>query len=271
MRFLNKYHKLRVSTLIWLVPMLLMWGACEDQIILDLDESEPLIVIAGEISNKYGEHQITVHRSVSVYSDQLQDPVSGAYVQVRDDYGNAFIYEEVTPGHYRSRPWSGRIGGEYSMQVRVGENVYRATSVMPPMVAVDSIGIATNSFMGQQNNYISLKFTDPAGVANYYRYMMSINGEPYRFVGIMDDKFTDGKVVSHDLFDMDRSLESGDHVSIQRQHVDYGVFRYWQRVGMANPAESVPANPPSNINGGALGYFSAFSLQEYELDVEDLP
>lgn len=254
-----------------LMGLVTLWSlnACEDLIELDLNEAEPLIVIAGEVSNVHMAHQIKVHRTVSVYAEQLLDPVSGATVEVQDDQGNRFVYEEITPGVYESQRWRGRIGREYTMQVEVEGELYTARSTMHEPVPVDSVGLGKNSFMGQENFFVSLKFNDPPQSANYYRYLMRVNQEPFRFIAIFDDKFNNGNAVSHDIYVLDHEIQPGDQISVHKQHVDYPVFRYWQRIGFANPAEAVPANPPSNIQGGALGYFSAYSLQEFEILVEE--
>lgn len=267
----TKQSGFSIATLLLGLMSLLGLHACEDMIQLDLDEADPLIVIAGEVSNVSTEQQIRVHRTVSVYAEQLQDPVSGAVVEVRDDQGNQFVYEEVMPGVYQSRRWRGRVGREYTMQVEVDGELFTAKSIMQEPVLVDSVGLGKNNFMGQENFFVSLKFTDPAETANYYRYMLRVNDEDFRFVSIQDDKFNNGNAVSHDLFVMDRDLVPGDRLVVHQQQVDYPAFRYWQRIGFANPAEAVPANPPSNIQGGALGYFSAYSLQEFEILVVDLP
>jgi hypothetical protein len=46
--------------------------------------------------------------------------------------------------------------------------------------------------------------------------------------------------------------------------IDKGVYEYYSTLreilGGAGPSTASPANPTSNISGGAMGYFSAFTV-----------
>lgn len=56
----------------------------------------------------------------------------------------------------------------------------------------------------------------------------------------------------------DETLETGDLVEVTMQCIAPEVYRYFfalaQNIG---DETSAPADPPTNISGGALGYFSA--------------
>jgi hypothetical protein len=59
-------------------------------------------------------------------------------------------------------------------------------------------------------------------------------------------------------------LVPGDSVRIEFQTINLAIYRYWFSIrSAANEIEnnSAPANPISNINGGALGYFSTHTKQ----------
>lgn len=245
-----------------LCPLLM---ACEDLIDMELLDAGPRLVIVGEISNRDRIHEVRVHQTVPVSSSSMLDPVSGVAVRVTDRSGRTFVFNETAPGVYRSRQFRGLIGMEYTLEVEVDGKMYQASSTIPFVVPVDSIGIASSDFMGQENRFVTLKFQDPPGISNYYRYTLSVNGGENRFAAVFDDKFNDGRFVTHELLNFDIKLAAGDEVKVHRQFIDQAVYQYWQSVSSANPAASAPANPPSNISNGALGYFSAYSLMEFNV------
>lgn len=248
------------------VMLLLPLVSCEDLIQIDVNDAEANLVIVAEISNQEAHHEVYIHRTLPL-SSTGQDPVSGASVQVTDSTGRRFVYAEVEPGVYRSRLFRGRIGMTYQLNVEVDDVPFEAFSTMPAAVPVDSIGTAISSFMGEDRMFITLKFNDPPGQANYYGYKMSVNDGAFRFHNVYDDRFNDGRAVTHELFDLDLELQSGDKVRIQRRNIEQATYLYWRSVASANPAASAPANPPGNISNGALGYFSAHSINEYDVYV----
>jgi hypothetical protein len=64
-----------------------------------------------------------------------------------------------------------------------------------------------------------------------------------------------------DKVDDPRNIKTGDEVRIEMLGIDTSVLRYWYTLstggarGVGNVA--APSNPITNIQGGALGYFSA--------------
>lgn len=247
---------------LWLLPLI----SCEDLIQLEVNDAEANLVIVAEIDNQETHHEVHIHRTVSL-SSAGQDLVSGASVLVTDSAGRRFVYSEVEPGLYRSQRFRGRIGMTYHLSVEVDDERFEAFSSMPRQVPVDSIGTAISSFMGEERIFITLKFNDPAAQTNYYGYKMSVNDGPWRFHNVYDDRFNDGRAVTHELFDMDLELQSGDKVRVQRRNIEQATYLYWRSVASANPAASAPANPPGNISNDALGYFSVHSINEYEVYV----
>ena len=252
------------------LALLACLSACQDIIELEVQDADAAIVITGEITNRHQAHDIRVYRTVPVSSEGTSmDPVSAAQVEVTDQTKRSYPFYEVEPGLYRSNQFRGVIGRTYHLQVQVDGEVFEAVSTMSPTVMVDSIGTGTNDFIGDDGMFITLKFRDPEGEPNYYRYTIAVNDSLPRFVSVFDDKFNDGLSVTHELINWDQPLKKGDRVLIQRQHIDEQVFRYWRAISSTNPGAAAPANPPSNISNGALGFFSAQSINEYIVHVPE--
>jgi hypothetical protein len=65
-------------------------------------------------------------------------------------------------------------------------------------------------------------------------------------------------------------LKSGDQVTIAMFNISQPVYQYWY--SLTNDASgsnnAAPSNPVTNIQGGALGFFSAHTIQHKSLIVK---
>jgi hypothetical protein len=137
---------------------------------------------------------------------------------------------------------------------------------MPEPVRIDSLTF----LVGRNDNiYPVVNFQDPAGIANYYQFIEYANGEKFkngRGNSVFDDRLSDGRYISTVLYDDDSTdIRRGIILTIQMNCVDKPVYDYLEQLlqisaGGAGFSSPAPANPTSNINGGALGYFSAHTI-----------
>jgi hypothetical protein len=78
------------------------------------------------------------------------------------------------------------------------------------------------------------------------------------------DLFFDGQDINQPLFGNGPRLKPGDTMFVELWGIDKGVYEYYSTLneilGGAGPSTASPANPTSNITGGAMGYFSAFTV-----------
>ncbi|MEO6219108.1 MAG: DUF4249 domain-containing protein, partial [Ginsengibacter sp.] len=69
----------------------------------------------------------------------------------------------------------------------------------------------------------------------------------------------------------DEKIMSGDTILLDMQCIDAAVYKYWFSLNQSatgNSQSASPANAVTNINGGALGYFSAHTLQTKSVIVQ---
>lgn len=92
---------------------------------------------------------------------------------------------------------------------------------------------------------------------------ISINDSPIRFASVYNDKFNDGRYITHEISDRTFDLELDDQVRVIRYCVDEQVYKFWDEFQSANPGGAASGNPSSNISNGALGYFSVASASEH--------
>jgi hypothetical protein len=121
---------------------------------------------------------------------------------------------------------------------------------------------------------VFLNFQDP-NVRNYYRAVFegkSDSGERLDEIQVFDDELTNGNYIEIPVFN--RAYELGDTAFIALQTMDSDVYRFFNTFESAasadagSPFSAAPDNPISNIQGGAIGVFAAYSRSEASVVVE---
>jgi hypothetical protein len=136
------------------------------------------------------------------------------------------------------------------------------------VVPLDTLYVSRGPF--GQFSFPTVGYTDPRGVNNGYRFVQYVNGVKDPAIFWEDDEFTDGQKIISQLDngvtekDDPRAIMPGDEVAIELHSVDDAIYRFWYTAKSGGAAGSIntvaPANPITNIQGGALGYFSAHAI-----------
>lgn len=252
--------------------------SCQKVINIDVNTSPSQLVIEGNITNIRETQFIKISRSVAYTATNVYPAVSGATVQVSDNVGNTYRFNETATGSglYSFGPLRGVSGRTYTMRITVDGQTYTATSVMPTPVRTDSLTLSKITFGSNSRTIVSVNFTDPRNVANQYRFIQYINGKQVNRIYVIDDRLTDGNRIKQDLYFDDDDFEtdklvSGDVARVEIQCIDKPVFTYFftfRQQSRGGPGGgTTPGNPPSNIDNGALGYFSAHTFQTIEIKI----
>lgn len=245
--------------------------ACEELIDVNLNDSDPKIVIVADLHNGAGAQEIRVSRTVNFDAEQNYAPVENARVYVRTGPGQLYGFNQQEGGQYVNAQIPMEVGQSYTLEVHVDDQQFTSRSVMLPYIEIDSLGLTKENIFDETYYFVNLKFQDPEGQSDYYRYTVSLNGGPFVFSTAMSDKFNDGNQVTHQIgAPDDTELKPGDDLRIRRAIVNKDVYRYWSEYQSTNPGSAAPGNPTSNISNGALGYFSVSHIKEYAVTVEEL-
>ena len=253
--------------------LVLFFCSCQKVVNLNLNTVPPQIVIQGEITDSAGPYSITINQSVDFYASNTFPTVSGAVVKIHDNLGNSDSLIEYTPGIYSTTSSQGMPGRTYTLSVTVQNKTYTAVSTMPMPVKLDSVTFEITSGFGIQRINAIANFQDPPGIPNYYQFLEYINGKQFnKEIFILDDRLSDGKYISTTLRTDSSYLNMGDVLKLKMYSIDENVYNYFLQLrqssgtGAFNSTAS-PANPTTNISGGALGYFSAHTTQDLTLTV----
>lgn len=254
-----------IPALVLLICQLLT--SCEEVIDINLNDADQRVVIEADLNGFPIMQVIYISRTVPFNDERPREIVADADVQILGPRNNSFqfVYSEEHQG-YINRTFAARENATYSLRVMVDGELYEATETMPVQVPVDSVGMLRENIFNETYYFATLRFQDPAGVPNYYKYNVSVDGKPMKFFAAFSDKFNDGLYVTHQIGSVDDDIEITSKVAIRRQNISAAVYRYWNEFQSTNPGSAAPANPTSNISNGALGYFSVSSESLYEFD-----
>lgn len=249
-------------------------ASCKDIVEVDLRSVEPKLVIEGTVRmDAPAEVFITKTKDFDDTNDYI--PVIDARVVVADDAGNTEVLQPNATGKYVATTITGVERRTYHLSVTYDDVEYTSTSYMPPRVELDSLTL----FKFPLRDYYDpmVHFVDPEGEENqYYRCVLSINGiHPVLNDRLKDrlitTEYADGSIIRQPVFisfESDRDddpIKQGDVVTVEMQCLDEGVYTYFFTLGNM---ENYAANPTSNIKGGALGYFGAYSYTAKDLVME---
>ncbi len=256
------------------VLMILLFASCEKVISINLNDTEKRYVIEGNLSNEGGNCTVTITQTKNFNEDNNFPGVSGAIVTVSDNGSAPKQLTETTPGNYTTTAINGTIGHTYTLNINVGGRTFTSTSKMPVLVKLDSLYVEESFFFGDSTKVVNVKYSDPVETGNAYQFVQYKNSVEEKTVFVINDDYTNGRPVTTPLFifsddDEDKKLKTGDIIKIVMKCIDPGYYKYLFSIDAATGSSNnaTPANPVSNITGGALGYFSAHTTQSKSLVV----
>ena len=278
--FAQGYHKIQhwKSSLFFSCMLVIstVFSSCEKVIDIDLNTASKKYVIEGTIADRPNSCKVILTQTRDFDQDNSFEGVTGAVVTIAAVGENPVLLAETTPGVYEATELVGIPGRTYQLKVQVDGSQFSATSTMPQIVPFDSLFITERSFFDTKSKYATVSYKDPAGIKNAYRFIQYVNGKKEKTIFVRDDDANDGLIIertlvyfSNDDNDADK-LKSGDNLLIEMLGISQPVYKFWYSLAQSSTGENqsaTPGNPVTNIQGGALGYFSAHTLQSRSIVV----
>lgn len=267
------------NILICLTIFILLFTSCEEVINMDLNQASPRIVIEGNITDKLLPKTIKISESGNYFeSKALLKQIQGATVSVTDNLNNTYVYTEQMPGIYQSGSYIGYYGNSYRLTINLNNKIFEAESTMPNAAKIDSFTVIENQqiqgnpFSKQnrkdkpKNYFIKCYFKDSAQTTDFYRLETKlINRDTLvteRYY-IVDDKYFNGTTME---INTSRTIYiKTDSVKLTLHRLNKPTYNYYRNmnniIGNRGPnGNALFDNPPSNLSGNALGFFSASAV-----------
>lgn len=255
-----KYNIIKIS---FLAIAFSTFNSCEKVIEIELNEADSQYVVVGNI-NKGEYASISLTKSIGFSAENKYPAVTAAVVTLTDSEGNKETLMETKPGVYEGKNIKGKSGVTYTLDIKHTGKTITSTSKMPDLTVLNDIKAIPSGFSAERFNILPL-YTNALNVRNYYRYRQFINDKEDKSILVTDDNINDGKVNARPLFSRE-AIAKGDTIRIQLIDIDENMYNYFYSLGQSSGegpgGGATPANPVSNLSGGALGYFSAQAVSE---------
>jgi hypothetical protein len=265
--------------------------ACTAPFDIQTDDSPPVIVIYGVLTDEVKYQEVKISRSSPYFDDQPNVGISGANVTVRSSDETVYLFSEndSIPGLYHSQLRFGvRPGSAYALTVEVDfdkdgiPDRYEASTEISPVPVIDSLTIEPVEIFGHKNHLLYIHAQDPPE-KDFYLFNIFYNDslitEKITDLLVSDDELINNQYIEADIYLFDdisewekdteerrkRSvyLKSGDQVTVELGLISEGYFDFINQCQQGkngeNPMFGGPAsNIITNISNGGAGYFTGY-------------
>ncbi len=271
---------------------LLLLFSCTEEFIIHTENTEPVVVIYGELTNEIKHQSVKITWSSPYFDSQPNTGVSGATVKIIDSNDRTYeLFEnDMIPGLYETKTrWAAKTGVTYSLKVDVDLDgdikTYEASTTILPLLEVDSIKLELDSIMGFKHYSLKLYAYEPTGEDFYlckYTIRDTLVSSKISQYLMFDDVLFDGQYIDgyamtffetqENLEDIPEELEDqsvylapGDKVEVQISRISKAYFDFVSQCQSemhgSNPFfGGPPANITTNILNGGTGYFTGYCI-----------
>ena len=250
--------------------------SCEEVIELDLNSSDPQVVIEANLTNDISKNFVKITESTDFYNPGNYINISNAEVKIVVNNTEEYILNEISPGNYFNENLLAVPENEYRIVVDYSGKNYEAVSQVPKPILIDSLSykLETRPF-NKDKKYLELHvhFKDNPDRKDFIRFVIYKNSEKLDGIFLYDDRLTNGNNIDFFFFNFnDEEFNSGDKILVELNTIDQKSHTYFKtlRNARANSrsgpfGSAAPANPETNWNNNAFGYFSAFAYYSKEI------
>lgn len=226
------------------------FSSCEEVVDIELEQSEPRLVIEASILVVKDLPVTTQHIRLSLttaFFDENIPSATGASVVITNDNTGNYIFEEVEPGIYENESFVPETGNEYHLEITYESEVYEATEIFIPVVSIDYVEQNNSGGFGGDDIELKAYYTDPPEPGNFYLFRF-LHDE--LMLQISDDELINGNQAS--AFFSEEDLTAGDVVLFEIQGISRRFYEYMfilrSQAGVGGgPFETQPTTVRGNI------------------------
>ena len=254
-------------------------SSCDEPIMLDLNQTPSRIVIEGVVSDIPGRQFVRLTRSNDFYQSGNTQRISNATVTVTDDTGEEVVFVHNprnfadSAGFYiPSKNYVGVIDRTYTLNVSVDGSTFTASDKLVRATAIDSIGYQKNRFRDRDKPSngkiweLLLYAREPKDTEDNYLFKFYRN-DSLIYTSETDVYIFNDYGIGEDLDGVPSPVyyAPGDKARVEMFSISRDGYLFYNDLvtilnsdgGMFSPP---PANPRTNITGGAIGFFQVSSM-----------
>ena len=254
--------------------------SCEEVIDFEVEDIQQNIVIDGSITNTPENNLVKLSYSENAFKNVSPQKISGAKVLLGDNAGNWETLKEMSQGVFSISTISADYGSTYNLKVEYGGNIYSGSSTLMEPLKFDEINFekTSHSFFGIVFDYYNAKFliTNDTGSDKYFliKISSSNNGTIYSRTAYKIT-YTDGRQI--EIKNTKYNFDKYASLRIDLITIDKNTYEYYSQlntlsgngdINVSNYLDMNSFNPKTNLSGGALGYFGAYSYKTYNVTVQ---
>lgn len=256
--------------------------SCEEPIDLDLNTSEPKLVVDASINWIKGtsgsEQDIKLSLSAPYY-DLETPPANNAMVSIFDSNNNEYVFnEEGTTGIYKNNTFIPVLNATYDLIIIYEGETYSASETLKPVVSIDYVEQKNDGGFSGEETELKAYYTDPVDEKNYYFFEFINNFAALPSLEVYKDEFTNGNQIFG--FYTEEDLTTGHEVVIRNSGISESFYEYMFILLLQNstdgggPFETTPATVRGNCinetnpDNFPFGYFRLSEVDEIIYIVE---
>ena len=262
-----------MKNILSIIVIALLFASCEKVVDLDYKSNQSKIVIEGNITNEVGPYFVRIINSIALKETGTYPTIDDAVVIISDDAGNSELLTPQGDGYYSTSTLAGVEGRTYTLTVKMEDQTYTAQSTMPTRVPFETIRIEEVSIGGDIEYNLVPVYQDPEEKGNNYRFILSVNNKLINQHLVLNDEVKNGleNTLKLEIND-DVDMKPGDLISIEMQCIDKKVSLFYTTLALMGDSGpgggTTPSNPPNNITNGALGVFSAHTVETKSVTIQ---
>ena len=207
-----------------LIFCFLCFYSCEEVVDVELEESDPRLVIEASLlwdqKNDQNVQYIKLTRTAAFFKDEIP-AAENAEVSVFSSTGTEYIFQEVEPGLFTNNQITPVAGETYSLEIVYEDEVYRATSEFITAPALDFVVQENDGGFSGEDIELKVFYTDPAEETNFYLFRFFSEDLDLQ---IYNDEFTNGSQTF--AFFTSEELERGAEVAFEIQGISESFYQY---------------------------------------------
>lgn len=280
--------KIQLNVLV-IVLITIGLASCSEKIDFELNNEEnSRLVVEGSITDQQKAHSVRLTRTSSYYENQPAPTETGATVSITDGT-TTFPLTESSPGFYETDTTvQGVVGNTYTLNITTKDaESYTASSILAPVSTIDTVLYHFVDQIGnagvQEVGYELLHFgPEPLGLGNNYMWLTYVNDtlvtKEIKNIMFVNDEFVDGNyILGFGFYVIQRTLAPTDTLnvkvemhSISRDYYEFLFSAMLETTWRGSLFDGPPANVPSNVDNGALGFFRASAVSSINIKVVEL-
>lgn len=248
-----------------LLLLVVICFSCEEVVDVELEETEPRLVIEASIiwfKGTDGSDQVIKISTTSPFYQEEIIPVENAQVKIISETGEEFNFVHSENGIYVNEDFKPQLKTRYFLEVIYENEVYTASEIFIPVTNIDYVEQDEAGGFSGEDLEIKAYYTDPADEENYYLFKFYDENASLEFY---EDEFTNGNQIFG--YYSTEDIESGDLIRIEMEGISKSYYEFLfllrSQIGTneGGPFETMPATVKGNIinntNPGnyAFGYF----------------